>query len=223
LNGELLVVEDVPAEFSERVIEAFHSRPDEAFCFAVSGGDTARRCYERLAADGADQIDWWQVDVYWGDERCVSPESPDSNERLVRESLLQRVGAANAVYPMRCDEGADPYQQRVAEVGKFDVIHLGMGPCGHTASLFPDSPGLEADPGRLVVMNEDPHGRNPFERMTFTFSAIARGRLVIVTVEGEEKREALDRVRADDPAMPASHITGEHVLWLVDPKAAGQS
>ena len=221
MNGELLVVEDVAAEFSERVIEAFHSRPDEAFCFAVSGGDTARRCYERLAADGADQIDWWQVDVYWGDERCVAPDDPASNERLVREALLQQVGAANAVYPMRCEEGPDPYQQRVAEVGKFDVIHLGMGPCGHTASLFPDSPALEADPGRLVVMNEDPHDRNPFERMTFTFSAISRGRLVIVTVEGEEKREALARVRAGDPGVPASHITGEHVLWLVDPAAAG--
>jgi len=221
LNGELLVVEDVAAEFSERVIEAFHSRPDEAFCFAVSGGDTARRCYERLAADGADQIDWWQVDVYWGDERCVAPDDPASNERLVREALLQQVGAANAVYPMRCEEGPDPYQQRVAEVGKFDVIHLGMGPCGHTASLFPDSPALEADPGRLVVMNQDPHDRNPFERMTFTFSAISRGRLVIVTVEGEEKREALARVRAGDPGVPASHITGEHVLWLVDPAAAG--
>ena len=122
---------------------------------------------------------------------------------------------------MRCEEGPDPYQQRVAEVGKFDVIHLGMGPCGHTASLFPDSPALEADPGRLVVMNEDPHDRNPFERMTFTFSAISRGRLVIVTVEGEEKREALARVRAGDPGVPASHITGEHVLWLVDPAAAG--
>ena len=215
------MVEDVAAEFSERVIEAFHSRPDEAFCFAVSGGDTARRCYERLAADGADQIDWWQVDVYWGDERCVAPDDPASNERLVREALLQQVGAANAVYPMRCEEGPDPYQQRVAEVGKFDVIHLGMGPCGHTASLFPDSPALEADPGRLVVMNEDPHDRNPFERMTFTFSAISRGRLVIVTVEGEEKREALARVRAGDPGVPASHITGEHVLWLVDPAAAG--
>lgn len=222
MNGELLVVEDVPAEFSERVIEAFHSRPDEAFNFAVSGGDTARRCYERLAAEGADQIDWWQVDVYWGDERCVAPDDPDSNERLVREALLQRVGAANAVYPMRCEEGPDPYQQRVAEVGKFDVIHLGMGPCGHTASLFPDSAGLDADPGRLVVMNSDPHGRNPHERMTFTFSAIARGRLVIVTVEGEEKREAFARVRDGDPAMPASHIAGDHVLWLVDPAAAGQ-
>ena len=219
MKGDLLVVDDVPAEFSERVIEAFHARPDEGFCFAVSGGDTARRCYERLAADGADQIDWWQVDVYWGDERCVPPDDADSNERLVREALLQRVGAANAVYPMRCDEGADPYQQRIAEIGRLDVIHLGLGDDGHTASLFPGSPALDADPGRLVVMNHDPSGHNPHERMTFTLSAIARGRLVIVTVEGENKRSALEAVRAGD--VPASRIEGEHVLWLVDRAAAG--
>ena len=220
MKGELIVVDDVPAEFAERVIEAFHSRPDESFCMALSGGDTARRSYERLAADGADQIDWWQVDVYWGDERCVPPDSPDSNERLGREALLERVGAANAVYPMRCEEGPDPYQQRVAQVGHFDLIHLGLGDDGHTASLFPDSPALDADPGRLVVMNEDPSGHNPYQRMTFTFSAISRGRLVIVTVEGEEKREALDKVRRGD-SVPASRIDGERVLWLVDRAAAG--
>ena len=63
MNGELVVVDDVPAEFGERVIEAFHGRPDEGFSIGLSGGETARQCYERLAADGSDQIDWWQVDV----------------------------------------------------------------------------------------------------------------------------------------------------------------
>ena len=114
MNGTLVVVDNVPGEFAERVIEAFHNRPDEAFSIALSGGETARRCYERLAADGGDQIDWWQVDVYWGDERCVPPDDPDSNQLLGRKALLERVGAANAVYPMRCDEGPDPYQQREA-------------------------------------------------------------------------------------------------------------
>ena len=222
MNGELIVVDDVPGEFAERVIEGFHSRRDESFCVALSGGGTARRCYERLAADGADQIDWWQVDVYWGDERCVPSDDHDSNERLVREALLERVGAANAVYPMRCDEGPDPYQQRVAEVGRFDLIHLGLGPDSHTASLFPGSPALDADPGRLVVMNEDPSGRNVHPRMTFTFSAIARARLVIVTVEGEEKRAALDAVRRDAD-VPACRVEGERVLWLADRAAAEQS
>ncbi len=144
MNGELIVVDDVAAEFAERVIEAFHSRSDESFAIALSGGDTARRCYERLAHDGGDQIDWWQVDVYWGDERCVPPDHPDSNERLGREALLERVGAAHAIYPMRCEEGPGSYQLRVGEVGRFDVVHLGVGPDGHTASLFPGSPALDA-------------------------------------------------------------------------------
>jgi 6-phosphogluconolactonase/glucosamine-6-phosphate isomerase/deaminase len=99
------------------------------------------------------------------------------------------------------------------------VVHLGLGPDGHTASLFPESPALKADPGRLVVMNEDPTGRNPYPRMTLTFAGIARGRLVLVTVSGEEKAEALARVvRGDD--LPANQVTAEQVLWLVDPAAA---
>jgi 6-phosphogluconolactonase len=187
----------------------------------LSGGGTARRCYERLAADGADQIDWWQVDVYWGDERCVPPGDADSNERLGREALLERVGAANAVYPMRCEEGPDPYQQRVAQAGRLDLVHLGLGPDGHTASLFPGSAALDADPGRLVVMNEDPNGRNPHRRMTLTFSGIARARLAVVTVEGEAKREAFAAVRRGDAGIPATRIQADHLIWLVDPAAAG--
>src|SRR5437764_7337276 len=220
--GELVIVDDVAAEFAERVIECFHARPNDGYSIALSGGSTARRCYERLADDAGTQIDWWKVDVYWGDERCVPPEHEESNYRLAREALLDRVGAANATYPMRCDEGPDPYQLRIGELGKFDLIHLGLGPDGHTASLFPGSPALDADPGRLVVMNEDPNGRNPHNRMTFTFSAIARGRLVIVTVEGEEKRAALDAVRRDED-IPACRIEGERVLWLADRAAAEQS
>jgi 6-phosphogluconolactonase len=221
LNGEVITVDDVPGEFAERVVEAFLNRPGDGFSLVLSGGGTARRCYERLASDGADQIDWWQVDVYWGDERCVPPGDIESNERLGREALLERVGAANAVYPMRCEEGPDPYQQRVAQVGRLDLVHLGLGPDGHTASLFPGSDGLDADPGRLVVMNTDPNGRNPHERMTLTFSGIARARLVVVTVEGESKREAFAAVRRGDPDIPATRLKADRLIWLVDPAAAG--
>jgi 6-phosphogluconolactonase len=221
VNGSLYVVDDVTTEFAERVIEAFHTRPGDTFSMALSGGDTARRCYERLASDGGTQIDWWKVDLYWGDERCVPLDDPDSNYRLAREALLDRVGAANATYPMRCEEGPDPYQLRVGELGRFDVIHLGLGPDGHTASLFPASAALDADPGRLVVMNEDPTGLNPHPRMTLTLAGIARAHMVIVTVAGAEKREALARIAAGDPTAPASHVKAERVVWLADPAAAG--
>ncbi|MCD9623039.1 6-phosphogluconolactonase [Rhabdothermincola salaria] len=222
MNGDLVVVDDVPGAFAARVVDAFREREGDAFSIALSGGGTARRCYERLAVDGEDAIDWWQVDVYWGDERCVSLEDPDSNYRLGREALLDRVGAANATWPMRCDEGAEPYQLRVGELGRFDVVHLGLGPDGHTASLFPESAALEATSGRLVVINDDPLGHNPHPRMTLTFEGIARAHLVVVTVEGEAKADAMARVAAGDPTAPASRVQGGHVVWLVDPAAASR-
>ena len=221
MNGDLVVVDDVPAEFAERVIEAFHTRPNDNYSLALSGGGTARACYERLADVGGTQIDWWKVNVYWGDERCVPLDHPDSNYRLGREALLERVGAVDANFPMRCEEGADPYQLRIGELGKFDLVHLGLGADGHTASLFPGSVALDADPGRLVVMNEDPTGAHPHPRMTLTFAGIARARLAMVTVVGEEKAEALAAVaRGDD--LPAAHLRAERVVWLVDRAAAAR-
>src|ERR1700733_5830940 len=106
-------------------------------------------------------IDWWLVNVLWGDERCVPPEDPDSNQLLARRALLEKVGAANAVYPMRFEVVPLAYQPRLGEMVRIDVIHLGLGPDGHTAALFADSPALTADPGVLVAMNEDPSGRSP--------------------------------------------------------------
>ncbi|MEI7592552.1 MAG: 6-phosphogluconolactonase [Actinomycetes bacterium] len=220
MSRTLVVVDDVAGEFADRVIEAFHVRQNDGFAIALSGGSTARSCYEQLAQVGETQIDWWKVDVYWGDERCVPLDDPASNYLLAREALLDRVGAANATFPMRCDEGADPYQLRIGELGKFDVVHLGLGPDGHTASLFPQSQGLVADPGRLVVMNDDPLGANPHPRMTLTYAGIARARLVLVTVAGIAKREALARVFGDGD-VPAAHIEGDHVVWIADPEAAG--
>jgi len=219
VNGELHVVDDLPGAFAARVIEAWEGRPNELFSFALSGGATARSCYERLAEESADAVDWLSVNVYWGDERCVPPDDPDSNQLLGRQALLERVGAANAVYPMSCEEGPDAYQLRLGEIGKMDVIHLGLGPDGHTASLFPGSSALAADPGQLVALNEDPSGRNPHPRMTLTFSGIARSRLVIFTVAGAAKREALKAVR-DGADLPAARVSADQVVWLVDREAA---
>jgi 6-phosphogluconolactonase len=219
VHGELIVVEDVPDAFAEHVVEAFRDRVGEEFSLALSGGPTARACYERLAVVGAEQIDWWLVNILWSDERCVAPDDPASNQLLVRQALLEKVGAANAVHPMRCEEGPEPYQLRLGEMGRIDVVHLGMGPDGHTASLFPDSAAFDADPGLLVSINEDPSGRNPYRRMTLTYSGIARGRLVIFTVAGESKRDAMQAVY-DGADLPAARVTADRVVWLVDRAAA---
>ena len=78
--------------------------------------------------------------MYWGDERCVPPTTPTPTSSWPASPSSSEVGAANAVYPMRCEEGPDPYQLRVGELGRLDVVHLGVGVDGHTASLFPDHP-----------------------------------------------------------------------------------
>lgn len=221
LPGELVVCDDLPAAFSQRVVDAFANRAQETFSIALSGGGTARACYEHLAGAAANRIDWWKVDVYWGDERCVPHDHEDSNYRLAREALLDRVGAANATHLMRCAEGPDPYQLRLGDLGRIDLVHLGLGGDGHTASLFPASEALDADPGRLVAMNEDPAGANPYRRMTLTFAGIERARLVLVTVAGADKAEVLARVAAGED-LPASRIAAEQVVWLVDRDAAAR-
>jgi 6-phosphogluconolactonase len=219
VNGELIVVDDLPGAFAAEVIAAYQRRPDELFSMALCGGNTARRCYERLAADSTDLIDWLSVNIYWGDERCVPSDDPDSNQLLGRQALLERVGAANAVYPMNCQEGPDAYQLRLGEAGKLDVIHLGMGADGHTASLFSDSPALDADPGQLVALNEDRSGLNPHPRMTLTLSGIARSRLAVITVSGATKKHVLQSV-LDGTDLPAARVRSDRVLWLVDREAA---
>ncbi len=219
VNGALVITDDLPGSFASEVISAFANRPGEEFDIALSGGPTARACYERLSVEGAQEIDWLVVNFYWSDERCVAPNDPDSNELLVRQALLERVGAANAVYPMRCDEGLDAYQLRIGEIGQLDLVHLGMGADGHTASLFPGSPALDADPGQLVTFSEDPKGLSNHPRMTLTYSAIARARLVIFTVAGEVKRPAMEALVAGKD-IPAARVRAGRVLWLVDKDAA---
>ena len=221
IPGELVLVDEVPRAFADRVVEAFRARESSPFSIALSGGDTARACYESLAEHGGSCIDWWQVDVYWGDERCVPHDHPDSNYLLAREALLDRVGAANATHLMRCAEGPDPYQLRLGDLGKIDLVHLGMGADGHTASLFPGSAALDADPGRLVTMNRDITDGHPYERMTLTFAGIARARLVLVTVSGEEKADALAAIAAGAD-LPAGRIAADRVVWLVDAAAASK-
>jgi 6-phosphogluconolactonase len=217
--GDLQVLDDVPGAFARIVIDRFAGRPNDVFSVALTGGPTARTCYERLAAEAAERIDWWKVDVYWTDERCVPHDHPDSNYRLAREALLDRVGAANATHLMRCGEGADPYQLRLGDLGQLDLVHLGLGADGHVASLFAGSEALDADPGRLVAMNRDPSGTHAHDRMTLTFGGIARARQVVVTVTGAACADALAAVAAGAD-VPAARLAHDQVVWLVDRDAA---
>jgi 6-phosphogluconolactonase/glucosamine-6-phosphate isomerase/deaminase len=135
---------------------------------------------------------------------------------MVRRTLFDPLGAAPRRFHSMVELGADKYDALVRSAPPIDIVHLGVGPDGHTASLFPDSPALD-ETHRLVVETGD--HLHPLPRITFTFPGIARARLALVTVEGEEKREVMQGIRAGN--FPAARINAERVLWLGDRAALG--
>lgn len=208
MNGELVVVDDVAAAFADLVVR------EQPRSIALSGGGTARRCYETLATRSG--LDWPAVTALFGDERWVPVDHPDSNEGMARAELLDHV-PVGAVHSMRAagdttEAAAAAYDALLASIGAVDLVHLGLGPDGHTASLFPGSPALDAT-NRLVVPT-DPTLGPLVPRVTFTLPAIARGRHVVFTVEGESKRDALERVRSGED-LPAGRVRADRVIWLV--------
>jgi 6-phosphogluconolactonase len=214
VNGEVRIVEDVPQAFADLVASVSPAS------LALSGGNTARRSYERLAAA---PLDWSGVSVFMGDERWVPVDDPESNEGMARAALLNAV-RPHAIHSMRnagatAEAAAAAYDALVTDAPPIDVVHLGLGPDGHTASLFPGSAAL-AERQRLVITNGD--DLHPHLRLTFTYPALARSRLAVFTVAGSGKTEAFGRVRAGDD-VPAAHVTAEQVVWLVDPAAAGSA
>jgi 6-phosphogluconolactonase len=226
-------VPDVPCAFANTVTDAFAARPGPRFALFLSGGPTARLCYERLAqvtmADRSGTVQWPVVDIYMGDERMVPPDDPDANQRLVREALIDIVGPVGSFTPMPTTETVDEcvasYQRTVAAViagPGIDLVHLGMGPDGHTASLFPNDPTLNAGPGQLVAATEDPNGKNPHPRLTVTLPAINAARCAVFTVSGSSKADAVAALRRGDD-IPAARVHPARVVWLIDGAAFGQS
>jgi 6-phosphogluconolactonase len=209
--GTVQIVDDVPLAFARLVMQ------ETPRSVALSGGETAEQCYAAVRNAGAD---WSNVDVYIGDERFVGPDDPDSNENMARRVLLDAVKprAIHSMYqPVPIEEAARRYDALIRSVPPIDLVHLGLGPDGHTASLFPGSATLDETERLVVPAGDDLH---PHPRLTFTFPAIARARLVVVTVAGAEKRDAIERIRAGED-LPAARIRGERVLWLGDGAALG--
>ena len=207
LPGQVKVVPDVVHAFALLVSE---TAPRS---IALSGGGLAERCYVALKNE---PVDWNLVDVYFGDERNVPVDHPDSNEGMARRVLLD-AAKPRAIHSM-VGLGADKYDELIRATGSIDIVHLGLGPDGHTASLFPGSPTLEVTDRLVIDAPGDAEHEHP--RITFTYPAIAKARLALVTAAGEEKRDAIARIRAGED-LPAARIRAERVLWLLDAAANG--
>lgn len=204
------VVDDLPGEFAERVVEAFHYRRDEHFSLVLCGGSTAAWCYERLAWHGETQIDWWRVDLFWADEQIGAPDEGAPHERLVREVLLDRVGAANALYPLR-----GPVQVAAAEAAlvdrRLDVVHLDLGVDGTLSATTGERGAIL--PGRRIASLPGEAGRPG--RYAFTPLALATADLVLITAATTGVRNALAAVRRGDD-VPGNRLGASRVAWLVD-------
>lgn len=212
-------VDDVPSSFASLLQSAFQGRSGPRFVLFLSGGSTAAACYGRAASHA--EVDWSLVDIYMGDERCVPAEDKDANQRLVRERLVEPLGGVGSFTPMPGqldpEQAAADYDALLTTLlagPGIDLIHLGLGPCGHTASLFPNSPSLGVT-DRRAIATEDPNGRNPHRRITVTYPVIDSARLAVFTVAGAEKHEAVAQVRDGDD-LPAARVATPDIRWLLD-------
>ncbi len=181
---------------------------------ALAGGSTPRACYELLQADA---LPWGRVTVLFGDERCVPPGDPESNYHMAREALLDRVSPLS-VHRMPGELGAEAaaalYASVVEPLRPLDLVLLGVGEDGHTASLFPDHPGLDAR-GSVTAVHGAP--KPPPDRVSLTLEVLREAGRVVVLATGSGKREAVAMARRGH--VPSGMIP--HAEWLIDQAAAG--
>src|SRR5271155_5132567 len=195
------------------------------FVFAVSGGTTPWLMLRHLAAL---DVPWSAVHLAQVDERVAPAGDPDRNLTHLRASLLEHAPLrAEQVYPMPVEAGdleaaAARYAEMLRDIAGspvvFDLVHLGLGPDGHTASLVPGDPVLDVT-GADVALTGAYQGRR---RMTLTYPTINRSRRVLWLVTGDEKVAMLARLRDRDPSIPAGRVSQDHAVVIADRAAVGQ-
>lgn len=211
-------------EFLRAGREAISARG--TFLAALSGGETPRATHAAIA-ERAGEIDWMRVHLFWGDERCVAPDDPQSNYRMARETLLSRVPipAANA-HRWRSElppaEASALCEQELRSVAGtppiLDFVFLGLGGDGHTASLFPGTDALSITHRSCAANFVSSLGA---WRLTLTYPALNAAREVLFLVEGEAKREIVGKIEAGAD-YPAARVKAARTLWFMDKAAAGE-
>jgi len=233
---------DLAAAAADRIVASARNaiRRRGRCVLALSGGSTPRLVYPLLASrPRIDLVDWSRVEFFWGDERGVPPDHPDSNFGLARGLLLDQLPRVRleAVHRMPAD-AADPdaaaarYEAELGRVlgvrpggtrrPRFDLVWLGMGPDGHTASLFPGADAL-SERRRWVIPATAPKSSAVASRMTLTLPLINAARAVLFVVAGADKAQAVRAVRVGSSALPAARVRARSTVWLLDAKAAGEA
>lgn len=242
-RGELIVLPTAAAvadEAARRFADLAQAATQQRgrFTVALSGGSTPRALHQRLAQlPLRDTIDWASVHIFWGDERFVAPDNEDSSFKMARETLLDAVPipAAN-IFPVPTIGGtptsaASAYAETLiaqfgAETPRFDLILLGIGPDGHTASLFPGHPEPAA-PGDQLVIPVDNAPKPPPTRISFTYKTINAAQNVLFLITGADKAKALRAILRGPltiDQLPAQGVRlGQgSLIWLADMAAAKQ-
>jgi 6-phosphogluconolactonase len=238
-DGARVTVLPNPAAVAEATADRFVSAARTAiasrgvFRVALSGGSTPKAVYPLIAGPPRrDEIEWSAVEFFWGDERAVPPDDPESNFGVAYQMLISRLPKVRAdrIHRMPADASdlagaALTYEAELRlafdvsgrQPPSFDLIWLGMGPDGHTASLFPGSTAL-GERERWVVANWAPGPRA--WRMTLTYPVLNAGRDVIFVVTGADKADALRRIVAGGSGLPAEEVRPSAIEWIVDAEAA---
>jgi 6-phosphogluconolactonase len=207
------------------------------FLIALAGGATPRETYARLAsAAWREAMPWARTFVFFGDERCVPPDHPESNYRMAKESLLSKVALPpDQVFRMRgeasdTDAAAAEYARTMAavfgtkrgEAPRFDLILLGMGLDGHTASLFPGSPAVK-EIFRTVAAVHAAAAAIP-SRLTLTLPVLNHASQILFLVSGPEKAKVMKTVLNDPASLPAGMVAPEdgQLVWMLDRDAASR-
>jgi 6-phosphogluconolactonase len=225
--------EDLAAGAADIIVQTISNAlaKKDRVSIALSGGSTPKALYELLASEKyRGRVDWEKVLIFFGDERCVPPGNDESNYKMVNEALFSRVPIPTGnIFRLKGEvdpvKAAAEYEGLIIdEIGNkpvFDIVLLGLGPDGHTASLFPGSSALEEN-AKLVTANyvEKFHSY----RLTFTFPVINAAQNVIFLVAGEDKAETVKAVfdETAHPALPSQLIQPANgkLLWLLDNDAA---
>lgn len=199
------------------------------FSIALSGGSTPKAIFEKLSKEPyPSEIDWQKVVLFWSDERSVSPTNPDSNFKMAMTSGLKRLSIpSNHIFRMEAEANievsAEAYEKQIQKTlhGRpFDLIMLGMGEDGHTASLFPGTEALK-ETDKWVVANTVPQ-KNTM-RMTLTYSCINAAQNIVIYVLGKSKEEMVSKVflKSHSPPFPVSLVGTKKskALWVLDTDA----